>query len=60
MVDSGSFLHAIDAENDLPDHDIEWFSEEESNKGVAETAGGGILRRLGLVRCRGQVEGNEE
>ena len=59
MVDSGSFIHAIDAENDLPDHDIEWFSEEESNKGVAETACGGILRRLGLVRCRGQVDGNE-
>ena len=50
---------SIDAENDLPEHFIEWFSEEESNKGVAETACGGILRRLGLVRCKGTVEGNE-
>jgi hypothetical protein len=59
MVDSGSFIHAIDAENDLPGHDIQWFSEDESNKGVAETACGGILRRLGLVKCTGQVDGNE-
>ena len=59
MVDSGSFIHAIDAENDLPDHKIHWFSDEESNKGVAETACGGILKRLGLVKCSGQVEGNE-
>ena len=59
MVDSGSFIHAIDAENDLPDHEIQWLSEDESNKGVAETACGGILRLLGLVKCTGEVDGNE-
>ena len=59
MVDSGSFVHAIDAEADLPGHDIEWFSESESNKGVAETACGGILRRLGLVRCKGTIGGHD-
>ena len=58
MVDSGSFIHAIDAENHLPGHHIEWLTDEESRKGAAETACGGILRRLGLVRCRGTVDGN--
>ena len=58
IVDSGSFIHAIDDENHLPGHPIEWFSDEESRKGAAETACGGILRRLGLVRCRGTVDGN--
>ena len=59
MVDSGSFVHAIDAENDLPGHDIEWFGESEASKGVAETACGGILRRLGLVRCKGTIDGHD-
>ena len=58
MVDSGSFIHAIDAENHLPGHPIEWLSDEESRKGAAETACGGILRRLGLVRCHGTVDGH--
>ena len=56
MIDSGSFIHAIDAESELPGHDINWFSEEESSKGVAETACGGILRRLGSVVTTGKVD----
>ena len=59
MVDSGSFVHAIDAENDLPGHEIHWFTEAESSKGVAETACGWILRRLGLVRCKGTIDGHD-
>ena len=55
MVDSGSFVHAADAEIEFPEHPIEWFSEEESNRGVAETACGGILRRLGSVTTTGKV-----
>ena len=58
MVDSGSFIHAIDAENCLPGHNIEWFSEAESKKGIAETACGGLLKRLGMVRCKGTVDGH--
>ena len=55
MVDSGSFLHAIDGETDLPGHEIQWFTEEESLRGVAETACGGILRRLGSITTSGKV-----
>ena len=56
MVDSGSFIHAIDAEEELPGHPIQWFTEEEANRNVAETACGGILKRLGKVNTLGSVD----
>ena len=56
MVDSGSFAHAIDAEEELPDHDIEPIpSDEHSQDG--ESACGGIMKQLGRVKTRGLVNG---
>ena len=55
MVDSGSFVHAIDADVELPDHHI----RENNPKGrsmVCETACGGILKKLGTVRINGEVD----
>ena len=34
------------------------FQRQSQEKGCAETACGGILRRLGLVKVQGQVDGN--
>ena len=56
MVDSGSFLHAIDAEQDLPGHCIEALSGKDRAKS-AETACGAVLKRLGTVRTEGYVDG---
>ena len=55
IVDSGSFVHALDAEVELPDHEIQWHSEEEANQNIAETACGGILKRLGIVVTKGKI-----
>ena len=55
IVDTGSFVHALNAEKDLPNHKIEWHSEEEANKYLAETACGGILKRLGTVHTQGLI-----
>ena len=56
MVDSGSFLHAIDAESDLPDHPVEAVEGKDRTRS-AETACGGILKRLGVVCTSGSVNG---
>ena len=52
MVDSGTFLHAIDAELDLPGHLIEALDGKDRSKS-AETAYGVVLKRLGAVRTEG-------
>ena len=56
MVDSGSFLHAINAEVDLPGHAIEAIEGKDKARS-AETACGAILKRLGIVRTAGLVDG---
>ena len=56
MVDSGSFTHAIDAETELPDHNIVPLSSSE-NPNDAESACGHIMKRHGRVRTLGTVEG---
>ena len=56
MVDSGSFLHAINAEADLPGHAIEAVEGKDKARS-AETACGAILKRLGIVRTAGLVDG---
>ena len=56
MVDSGSFLHAINAEVDLPGHAIESIEGKDKARS-AETACGAILKRLGIVRTAGLVDG---
>ena len=58
MVDSGSFLHAIDAELDLPGHSIEALDGKDRAKS-AETACGAVLKRLGTVRTEGYVDGEK-
>ena len=57
MVDSGSFLHAIDADLDLPGHFIEAL--ERADRRSAETACGAVLKRLGTVRTEGFVDGEK-
>lgn len=58
LVDTGSFTHAIDADVELPDHDIE--SCDPNAPGTsAETAGGGILQKLGVVRTKGLIDDAE-
>ena len=54
MVDSGSFVHAIDADVELPDHNIR-ENDPEERPIVCETARGGILKKLGTVRVNGEV-----
>jgi hypothetical protein len=56
MVDSGSFCHAIDAEVELPEHELIQLSKNEG-KGDGESACGSIMRRLGKVKTQGSVEG---
>ena len=56
MVDSGSFCHAIDAEVELPEHELIPLSEHESQQD-GESACGGIMKRLGRVKTIGTVEG---
>ena len=56
MIDSGSFEHVADADEDLPDHQL-----EESIPGArpveAETACGGILKGNGTVKVHAEVDG---
>ena len=58
MVDSGSFLHAIDADVELPDHNIRENDPKERPM-VCETACGGILKKLDTFCVNGEV-GNEK
>ena len=57
MVDSGSFCHAIDAEAELPNHAILTLSPTDRCSD-AESACGGIMKRLGKVRTKGLVDGH--
>ena len=55
MVDSGAFTHAIDAEVELPEHELmEIGVNERSPDG--ESACGGIMRCLGRVKTQGGVD----
>ena len=56
LVDSGSFTHAIDAEEDLPEFDIIPLKESQQGKD-GESASGDIMKRLGKVRTEGSVAG---
>ena len=58
MVDTGSFTHAIDAEQSLPNHAILPVPTSESHK-TAETACGGTLEMKGKVRTTGSVDGTQ-
>ena len=51
MADSGSFVHAIDADAEIPDHATRENDPKERPM-VCETACGGILKKLGTVRIR--------
>ena len=57
MIDSGSFEHVADADEDLPDHQL-----EEPIPGAkvveAETACGGILKGKGTVKVHADVDGH--
>ena len=56
MVDSGSFCHAIDADVELPNHFVQPRKDSENSQD-AESACGGIMKRLGRVKTEGTVEG---
>ena len=56
MVDSGSVVHAIDADEELRDHHVEAPSERDQQE-VAETACGGLLHKLGKLRVQGTIDG---
>ena len=58
IVDSGSFTHAINAETELPDHEVEPFDSDTPGS-AAETAGGGILKKLGTVRTTSIIDGSQ-
>ena len=58
LVDTGSFTHAIDADVELPDHDVEGCDPDAPGTS-AETAGGGILKKLGTVKTKGTIDGAE-
>ena len=55
MVDSGSFCHAISPET-LPNHEVTALSKHENNQD-AESACGGIMKRLGRIKTQGLVDG---
>ena len=56
LVDSGSFTHAIDAEEHLPNFEITPLKESQLGKD-GESASGEILVRQGKVRTTGTVDG---
>ena len=58
LVNTGSFTHAIDADVELPDHEIE-ACDPDTPGTSAETAGGGILKKLGVVKTRGLIDDAE-
>ena len=55
MVDTGSFTHAVDADEALPHHEI--LPVPKSEHKVAETACGGTLAMLGKVMTTGTIGG---
>ena len=58
MLDSGSFTHAMDAEQTLPLHKIAAPGPRE-NRRKAETACGGILKILGTLVVDAKVSGHD-
>ena len=54
MIDSGSFENAIDADEDLPDHEV---TPPPPNAMEAETACGGVLKNLGTIRIQAEADG---
>mgnify|MGYP003315623061 CR=1 FL=1 len=56
LVDSGSFTHAIDASEHLPDFEIQPLKESQLGRD-GESASGDIMRRLGKVKTEGSVNG---
>ena len=56
LVDSGSFTHAIDAEEDLPEFDVIPLKDSQLGRD-GESASGEIMKRLGKVKTEGTVEG---
>ena len=56
MVDSEAFSHAIDAETELPDHDLIAIGAHERNPD-GESACGCIRRCLRRIKTQGIVEG---
>ena len=55
IFDTGSFTHAIDADVELPDHEIE-ECDPNSPGSSAETAGGGVLKKLGTVHTTNVID----
>ena len=55
MIDSGSFEHAADAEEEFPDH---FVTPPSPGAQEAETACGGILKNLGTVKVEAEANGH--
>ena len=55
MLDSGSFTHAIDADVELPDHEVE-LCDSDAPGNSAESACGGIIKKWGTVKTTGTVD----
>ena len=58
LVDAGSFTHAVDADEVLPNHEV--LPMPKSQHKNAETACGGTLSMLGKVMTTGTVGGVRE
>ena len=58
MVDSRSFVHAIHADVELPNHHIR-ANDPKERPMVCETACGGILKKLGTVHVNGEVDNDK-
>ena len=56
MVDSGAFTHAINAEEELPEHELIPIGPNERSPD-GETACGGIMKCTGKIHTKGIVEG---
>ena len=55
LLDSGSFTHAIDADVELPDHDVV-ACDPDAPGNSAESACGGIIKKLGVVKTTGMID----
>ena len=58
MVDSGSFVHAIDADVELPGHRNKPATEAAKDK-IGDAACGCLLHNLGSVRVDFQADGED-
>ena len=55
IFDTGSFTHAIDADVELPDHEVQ-ECDADSPGTSAETAGGDVIRKLGTVHTESIID----